>query len=154
VACGSADDGRDAPDLRAAPIAEQEGAVCGMLVRDQSAPRGQVVHRDGSRFFFCSVGDLLVHRSAPSPHGRVEATFVEVMDPAEDPGLPHTGEHAWSPAENVTYVIGVERQGIMGPPVLVYRDPETAARVVEAHPGASAIGFDELVAWWNEDQAR
>ena len=40
-------------------LADQEDAVCGMLVRDQSAPRAQVVHRDGARFFFCSLGDLM-----------------------------------------------------------------------------------------------
>jgi len=153
LACGASEDAPVAAEQAALPIAEQEDAVCGMLVRDQSAPRGQVLHRDGSRFFFCSVGDLLVHRAAPSPHGRVEASFVEVLDPDEDPATSHTGEHPWSPVENAGYVVGVKRRGIMGPPVLVYRDTETATRVAESHPGARAMRFDELVTWWTERQA-
>jgi len=153
VSCGAGDDAPVAPDPGAEPIAAQADPVCGMLVRDLSAPRAQVVHRDGSRFFFCSVGDLLVHRSAPSPHGRVEATYVEVMDPAEDPDASHTGEHPWSPAEDAAYVVGVERRGIMGPSVLAYPDAESAARVAASHPGAAALDWAALLAWWNERQA-
>jgi nitrous oxide reductase accessory protein NosL len=78
---------------QAAPLLDQEDAVCGMLVREQSAPRGQVVHRDGTRFFFCSLGDMLVHIGAPFPHGRPQAIFVEVLKPEEDPMQSHTGEH-------------------------------------------------------------
>jgi nitrous oxide reductase accessory protein NosL len=153
LACGGGEDAPVAAEHVALPIADQEDAVCGMLVRDQSAPRGQVLHRDGSRFYFCSVGDLLVHRAAPSPHGRVESGFVEVLDPDEAPGKSHTGEHPWAPIESAAYVVGVKRPGIMGPPVLVYRDTETAVRVASSHPGARALRFDELVEWWNERQA-
>ena len=76
-------------------IADQEDEVCGMLVREQSAPRSQIVHRDGSRVFFCSLGDMLVHLGAPSPRGRAEALFVEVMAPHEDPMQTHAGPHEW-----------------------------------------------------------
>ena len=44
---GRADDG-DTQAHQAVALADQEDEVCGMLVREQSAPRGQVVHRDGS----------------------------------------------------------------------------------------------------------
>jgi len=80
VSCGATNEGDIEVSHEAVALDDQEDEVCGMLVREQSAPRSQVVHRDGSRFFFCSLSDLLVHLDAPSPHGRADVTFVEVLD--------------------------------------------------------------------------
>lgn len=132
-----------------APIADQEGAVCGMVVRDQSAPRAQVVHRDGTRAFLCSIGDLLAYLQVPSPHGAAEAVLVEVMAADEDPLEAHTGPHPWLPAAQAVFLVGIERRGIMGEPVLVYRDLETAARVARG-TSAQALDFAALRSWWME----
>ncbi len=139
--------------LEAVALADQEDAVCGMLVRGQSAPRGQLVHRDGTRLFFCSLGDLLVHLSAPSPHGEVKAVFVEVMEPDEDPLESHPGPHAWLRAEEVTFVVGVPRRGIMGPPVLSYRDAAAAESAVGERDGVRLLDFAGLRGWWSDRQA-
>jgi len=153
IGCGP-DAGRDLhEDVRPVAIADQEDAVCGMLVREQSAPRAQLVHRDGERAFFCSVGDLLVHLSAPSPHGSATDVFVEVLSADEDPGEAHLGEHPWRPADQVVYVVGVDRPGIMGAPVLAYADAETARRVAERHPGAEVFDLAALKRWWSTLQA-
>jgi len=132
-------------------ISNQEGAVCGMLVRDQSAPRAQLLHRDGERAFLCSIGDLLAYLEVPSPHGAPVAIQVEVMDPAEDPLLSHPDPHPWVAAEEAVYVVGVARERIMGRPVMVYRDVADAQR---AAAGASArmLDFTELKRWWAEEQ--
>ena len=45
TACGPRDDRSAADAHHATAIADHECAACGMLVRDQSAPRAQVVHR-------------------------------------------------------------------------------------------------------------
>lgn len=137
----------------AAALTDQEGAVCGMLVRAQSAPRSQIVHRDGSRFFFCSLGDMLVHLGAPSPHGRAEAIFVEAMLPEEDPLQSHTGDHPWVPAEDATYVVGVARQGIMGEPVLAYATRGEAEAAMLEHGGAQLLDLPGLREWWTAEQA-
>lgn len=151
--CGPATD--DTPRAEDVPIAiaDQEDAVCGMLVREQSAPRAQVVHRDGERAFFCSIGDLLVYLDAPSPHGPVREIFVEVMDAGEDPAKHHTGPHPWHGARSATYVVGVERPAIMGEPVLAYADPAEARRVAEAHAGARVLEFEALLERWRARQA-
>ncbi|MDJ0790239.1 MAG: nitrous oxide reductase accessory protein NosL [Myxococcota bacterium] len=144
------------PDATAdepASLADQEGAVCGMLVRGQSAPRGQVVHRDGTRLFLCSLGDLLVHVGAPSPHGDVQAIFVEVMDPAEDPMETHLDEHDWLAADQAFYVVGVVRRGIMGDPVLSYASRSDAEAVARSHPGAVIMDLAQLRAWWTAKEA-
>jgi nitrous oxide reductase accessory protein NosL len=143
--CGSDDNLQSSAPTEPTPLADQEGAVCGMLVRNQSAPRGQVVHRDGTTLFLCSIGDLLVHLSAPSPHGRAVEVFVEVMEPFEEPGAE---PHPWLPASEVVFVIGIERSNIMGESVLVYRSRDVAAEVIEQNPGAVALDFDALQLWW------
>jgi nitrous oxide reductase accessory protein NosL len=153
IGCGPADEGEGGHVHQAAALADQEDEVCGMLVREQSAPRAQVVHRDGSRFFFCSVGDLLVHAGAPSPHGRVQAIFVEVMDPSEDPGESHTDPHPWVLADEAHYVVGVEREGIMGEPVLAYADRGQAELTMRAHTGAQVLDLAGLREWWKAVEA-
>jgi len=132
------------------PIGDQEDPVCGMLVRNQSAPRGQVRHRDGTNLTFCSLGDLLVHLGAPSRHGDIESVLVEVLLPEEDPMESHTGEHPWVPAAEAFYVVGVPRRSIMGPPVLSYADEASAAEVAGSHPGAQRLDFVGLQNWWRE----
>lgn len=138
---------------QAVALADQQDEVCGMLVREQSAPRSQVVHRDGSRVFFCSLGDLLVHLDAPSPRGRAEAVFVEVMEAGEDPLQSHTGVHAWVSAEDAVYVVGIERRGIMGEPVLAYADEPEAKRAMRGHAGARMLDMPALRDWWKALQA-
>jgi nitrous oxide reductase accessory protein NosL len=128
-------------------ITDQEGAVCGMLLREQTAPRAQVVHRDGERSFICSISDLLAYLDAPSPHGRVIQVLVEVMDPSQDPALPHTNPHPWVDSEDAVYVVGIERSGVMGEPVLTYHDRVAAERVIQG-TSARILGFDELRSWW------
>jgi nitrous oxide reductase accessory protein NosL len=153
LACGPADD--TAAERAHEPVAlqDQEDAVCGMLVREQSAPRGQITHSDGSRFFFCSIGDMLVYLSAPSPRGRANAVFVEVMDPEEDPVQPHTGSHPWLAAKDAVYVVGVERPGIMGEPVLTYAARSDAEHVVARHAGAQMLDLAGLQRWWDAREA-
>ncbi|MGE0324740.1 MAG: nitrous oxide reductase accessory protein NosL [Polyangiaceae bacterium] len=104
----------------AAPIDTAECAACGMVVREQPAPRAQLVHRDGTRAYFCSIGDLTQYLLAPSAHGNPEHIFVEVLASSADPSEPKTGSHVWKPAQDAFYVVGVERPGVMGAPVLSY----------------------------------
>jgi nitrous oxide reductase accessory protein NosL len=151
--CGPATD--ETPRAADVPIAiaDQEDAVCGMLVREQSAPRAQVVHRDGERAFFCSIGDLLVYLDAPSPHGPAREIFVEVMEPDEDPAKHHTEAHPWHDARSAAFVVGIERPAIMGEPVLAYADATEARRVAEAHAGARVLDFEALRDRWRARQS-
>ncbi len=148
ASCTPEDSAQEATTLEPLAISDHEGAVCGMLVRDQSAPRGQVVHRDGERAFLCSIGDLLIYLEAPSPHGKPSQVLVEVMEPEEDPRESHTGPHPWIPAEEGVYVVGIERSGIMGAPVLVYRSRADAERVTLGTT-ARILDYEALRRWWS-----
>jgi len=120
-----------------------ECASCNMVVREQPAPRAQLVHRDGTRAHFCSIGDMLPYLASPSPHGKPEQIFVEVMSLEEEPATPNTSAHPWAPAESASYVVGVTRPGVMGPPVLSYANPELAQQAAKRHAGR-VQSFEQL----------
>jgi len=128
-------------------IGDQECAVCGMIVREQPAPRGQVVHRDGTRLFFCSVSDLLAYLEVPSPHGRAVDVFVERSLPGEDPRVGSVEPHPWMRAQDAFYAVGGEGPRRMGEPVVVTATREEAERVART-VGARALDFEALDAWW------
>ena len=151
LACSAPDDEDGSRGHEPQELVGQECAVCGMTAALQSAPRAQVIHRDGTELFFCSIGDLLVHRFAPSPHGKVVAIFVESMEASEEPGLPHVEPHPWITAGEATFVVGIERPGIMGKPVLVYRDGAEANSIVRAHPGSQTLDLAGLENWWQTE---
>ena len=112
--------------FEAESIGSHECAACGMIVRDQPAPRGQLIHRDGTRHYFCSIADMITYIPAPSPHGRPVAVFVEVMAADADPSNMDTSPRHWSLAEDVSYVVGgIERQ-VMGETIMTYVDDQTA----------------------------
>ncbi|HIF97283.1 MAG TPA: hypothetical protein EYQ54_09715 [Myxococcales bacterium] len=153
LACDSPEAPPSRPEIGPEAISNQEDAVCGMLVRGQSAPRAQVIHRDGTRAFFCSVADLLAYLEAPSPHGAVLRTYLEVMEPDESPAQSHTRAHPWSEAGQASFVVGLKRSSIMGAPVMVYRDPNAAALARGDHPNTHILDFDGLRGWWRRRQA-
>ena len=146
-ACGAEPPDGGVHALQPLAIDDHEGAVCGMVVREQSAPRAQVVHRDGHRAFLCSIGDLLAYLRVPSPHGTPEAVLVEVMDPSEDPLEIHLAPHPWLAAADAVFVVGIARRSIMGEPVLVYRTLDDAAQVIVGR-NARVLRFTELERWW------
>jgi len=117
----------------AEPFGPAECASCGMTLRFQPAPRGQLLHRDGTRAYFCSLGDLVQYAAAPSPHGKPKAIWVELMDDKADPTEMKTDARPWALADDASFVLGVPRRGVMGPPVLSYADKASAERATARH---------------------
>jgi len=144
AACGKQSDVDEKGPAMALDLADQSCDSCGMIVREQSAPRGQLVHRDGTRGFFCSIADLLVYLEAPSPHGKVVATFVESLDAAADPLEFATAARPWVRAESASYVLGVDKERVMGTPVLVYETEEAARGVAAGHNASFVVSWREL----------
>ena len=128
-------DGASKSTASAAHIGLAECSACKMVVREQSAPRGQVVHRDGTRAHFCSLGDLVHYLEAPSPHGRATGIFVEALESTFDPTITDTKERPWVAADSATYVVGVKRKRIMGPAVLSYRQRSQGESAAKKHDG-------------------
>lgn len=143
----------DTHNVGPASLDGAEGAVCGMVVSEQPAPRAQVLHRDGTRLHLCGIADLMLHLQARSPHGAPLEIYVEAMEVDDDPREIQRVEHDWIRAEDAVYRIGDERPGlIMGEPVMVYRDRATAERAV-AHGPTEILDFDQLRAWWRRENS-
>ncbi|MBK6849114.1 MAG: nitrous oxide reductase accessory protein NosL [Proteobacteria bacterium] len=136
-ACGKSPKDTAAISLEPAAFDDHACASCGMYLREQPAPRGQGIHRDGTRVFFCSLSDLVVYDEAPSPHGQLQAKFVEVMEPDDAPAVRHLPPRPWHRAEAAAYVVDVERTLVMGVPAMAYDDAANAAAAVRNHGGTS-----------------
>ena len=119
-----------------------ECAACGMIVREQPAPRAQLVHKDGTRHFFCSVSDMATYLTAPSPHGPVTKTWVETMDTVASPLEFDTAKLSWINAADASYVVGIDKKRVMGTPVLVYSSNGKAQQMTKQHGGKAASWAD------------
>jgi nitrous oxide reductase accessory protein NosL len=129
----------------AAAIGPAECAACGMVVREQPSPRAQAVHRDGTRAFLCSVDELRHYQMAPSPHGAVTASWVETVDPALNPAETPVETRPWSDAKAMSYVVGVTRPRVMGPPALAFETRAQAQAFAKKHgPSAVVRTWDQL----------
>ena len=129
----------------AAAIGIAECAACGMVVQEQPAPRGQLVHRDGTREHFCSIADLVQYLEAPSPHGKATAIFVEALEDDFDPASADAKARPWTAAKSATFVVGVERENVMGHAALSYE------RRAQADAAAKRLGG--TVNTWTELKA-
>ena len=118
-------------------------AACGMVIREQPAPRGQVIHRNGDRQFLCSIDDLLQYLELPSPSGKPVGIFSEVMPDAHAPDNMDTSFQAWKEASTLFYVTGIKRKGVMGAPVLSYDTAEAAGNAAKKS-GGKVLTFEQL----------
>lgn len=141
LAIGCDDAETVAVDTRASSIAATSCEVCGMVVAEQPAPRGQLVYRDGTRAHFCSLGELRASVQGRSPHGSPVALYVEALPADFDPATNTAVEHPWIPAEGATYLTGATRPMVMGLPLLSFADEE------EARAAAARLGLG--VADWS-----
>lgn len=137
TSCSRRSEPDHAATAQAVTIGAAECKACGMVVREQPAPRAQVLYENGERAFFCSIGDMVHYLEVPSSRGAPLQVYVEALDVGEDPRRTTTAEHRWVPASNAHYVLGVAREGVMGRPVLVYATQEEAAEAVKRYGGRS-----------------
>lgn len=129
--------------LEPVEIGLAECAVCGMVVREQPAPRAQVLHRDGERAHLCSIGDLRAHLAAPSPHGKAHGVWVEALPTDLAPDQIGSALRPWQIAERAGFVLGVPRAGVMGEAVLSYGSAEEA-QAEAARLSGRTVSWSEL----------
>lgn len=143
LGCSSNKEAAGAQEHHAQDLEHKECAACGMTVRDQPAPRGQLIHRDGTQLYFCSISDMVTYLAAPSPHGAAVTLYVESLDKVLDPMAPATEQLPWLDAKTASYVIGVEKKMIMGRPILSYSNSEQAQDIATRH-GGTVVSWQDL----------
>ena len=121
--------------ITAASMTNAECGACSMVVAEQPAPRAQLVHRDSTRKFFCSLSCMAHYLAAPSPHGEAKAILVEQYDPQADPKQTDRKACPWIPAKAASYVVGIERPGVMGTPALSFQHRAEAETFARQHKG-------------------
>ncbi|MCF6282476.1 MAG: nitrous oxide reductase accessory protein NosL [Candidatus Polarisedimenticolaceae bacterium] len=134
----SAVDKHDHTATTTAPVAlddESECEACAMYVSEQPAPRGQLIYRDGSRRFFCSVGDLLSFLTIPSSLGRAIEIWVEGMPADMAPATNSTTLQPWVNIHQASFVTGIKRAGVMGMPAISFASREDAETFISQHGG-------------------
>ncbi len=114
-----------------ADIEDAQCAVCGMFVREQPAPRGQIAWRDGTVEHLCSLGDLRAAAQTPSPHGAAHRVWVEVLPVDFVDGGDVTQPMPWLPAQDAWFVFGASRPLVMGDAVLAFADQASALKHAE-----------------------
>lgn len=142
-ACHSSTETQAAAETSPLPLAGTECAACGMTVAEQPAPRGQVVHRDGTHAFFCSVADMVTYLESPSPHGAALGTFVEVLPLGTDPAETDMSQYPWTDAAQASFVVGEFERPVMGRPILTF-EVESDAQEAAARLDGSVIPWDAL----------
>lgn len=137
---GACSSGPASSELNVAPadLVDAECAVCGMVVGEQPAPRGQVVYRDGTHVHTCSIADLRALVQAPSPRGAPRAVYVEGLEASFDPASTDAAPRPWIAADDAWFVFGATRPMVMGLPVLTYADEAVATVVADGLSGSRA----------------
>lgn len=118
--------------------------ACGMVVREQPAPRGQVVYRDGSREFLCAIDDLVRFLDVPSSKGKPVKIFAEVMADGHDISDMDASAKPWVEVDKLFFVTGIERGGVMGAPALTYETEEAAKKAAGKYNG-KVVSFETLI---------
>ncbi len=133
----------DAESATASDPKTETCAACGMVMREQPAPRGQVVHRDGTRAFLCSIDDLVQYLDIPSPAGKPTRIYAEVMPDGHDSKDMNQAWQPWFDVADLFFVTGIERGAVMGDPVMTYRARAAAEKAAEKW-GGSLVTFEQL----------
>jgi nitrous oxide reductase accessory protein NosL len=112
-----------------------ECEACAMYVLEQPGPRGQLIYRDGTRRFFCSVGDLLAVQTLPSPLGKPIKIWVEAMPADIRLSDIATAPQPWIEVTEAHFVTGLERSGVMGMPALSFASDQDAQTFININGG-------------------
>ena len=134
-------------DLRPKAFHKHSCAACGMIIREQSAPRGQIVYRGGKHHFFCSISDMMTTLEMPSRHGKPLAVYTEVMDPHVHPNKFVTAGQTWVKATDAHYLLGYKKVRVMGVPVLVYQTKQDAQQIAKKYKASVYSWQNFLPAW-------
>lgn len=132
--------------------------VCGMIVEDHPGPVGQIHFEDdteegGRPAQFCSSLCTYEYRFDAEDAGRtVLETFLTDYsrvdyDVYEEAGIVHITSHVeaetFGPEATLTFVVGSDVVGAMGPAIVPFGDRENASSFV-ADLGGDLFGHDEI----------
>ena len=122
-----------------APSAKDKCPVCGMFVAPYPNWVGQIVFKDGGRFYFDGPKDLFTYYFAPHKYGpgrnRADIAEIHVTDYYSVAAI--DGRKAF-------YVTGSDVRGPMGKELVPFAKKTDADGFLKDHHGQKVLRFDEI----------
>jgi copper chaperone NosL len=138
-----------------APSAKEKCPVCGMFVAPYPNWVGQIVFKDGKRFYFDGPKDLFAFYFAPGRYGSARTPKPAAV--ADGNGKPammrtdiaeiHVTEYytlAAIDARKAFYVVGSDVRGPMGKELVPFAKRADADAFLKDHRGQKVLRFDEV----------
>ena len=122
-----------------APSAKDKCPVCGMFVAPYPNWIGQIVFKDGGRFYFDGPKDLFTYYFAPHKYapGRKRADIAEIYVTEYYSVAAIDGRKAF-------YVTGSDVRGPMGKELVPFAKRADADAFLNDHRGQKVLRFDEI----------
>ena len=122
-----------------APSAKDKCPVCGMFISPYPNWVGQIVFKDGGRFYFDGPKDLFTYYFSPHKYapGRKRADIAEI----------HVTEYysvAAIDGRKAFYVTGSDVRGPMGMELVPFAKKADADAFLKDHRGQKVLRFDEI----------
>ena len=122
-----------------APSAKDKCPVCGMFVAPYPNWVGQIVYKDGERFYFDGPKDLFTYYFSPgkykSARNRADIAEIYVTDYYSVTAI--DGRKAF-------YVIGSDVRGPMGRELVPFAKKSDADGFLKDHKGQKVLRFEEI----------
>jgi len=138
------DRGGQAQQLSIAPVPigpDDECAVCGMTIRAQPGPKGQLFLTGQARpVKFCSTVDMFAFALQPEHRGRIAAVYVHDMAGA---AWDAPADERFVPAREAWFVAGGQQHGAMGRTLASFHR-RADAEAFGAERGGRPLAYDEV----------
>ena len=120
--------------------ADTRCSVCGMFVAKYPSWITQVLHDDGTVYFFDGIKDMLAYYLAPQKYGNQQKDSIKEIWVKDYYSL------NWLHAQEAYYVSGSDVYGPMGHELIPFHSRKAAESFLKDHKGKQVFAFDEIPA--------
>ncbi len=113
--------------------------ICGMILVEYPGPKAQIHYKKGASETFCCTPHMFMGYLNPERPRNISAMYVHDMGEAD---WDHP-KNEWIDAKTAYYVLGGDKKGPMGEPLVPFSALEGAESYVKEH-GGRIIRFDDI----------
>jgi copper chaperone NosL len=113
--------------------------ICGMISAEYPGPKAQIQYKKGESETFCGTPHMFMATLHPERPRNISAIYVHDMGQAD---WDHP-KNEWIDAKEAYYVLGGDKKGPMGDPLVPFSALEGAESYVKEH-GGRIVRFDEI----------
>ncbi len=113
--------------------------ICGMILVEYPGPKAQIHYKKGASETFCGTPHMFMATLHPERPRNISAMYVHDMGKAD---WDHP-KNEWIDAKTAYYVLGGDKKGPMGEPLVPFSELKGAESYVNEH-GGRTIRFDDI----------